>query len=424
MAMAASAAVVNLSGLQASAYAAATPQAQKQTVAGQWTVSPAVPVGADSRFLGTDTVAPNNGWAVGGTNAFSQDILGKTLIEHWDGTKWAGTPSPNPGFGANFPTGSDVLSAVDATSSTDAWAAGDIGLGPFQGAATLIEHWNGSTWSVVPSPNHVQPSLDFYNILSDVSATSPTSAYAAGWDGDNFGEGNPNDFGDDAFPLAEHWDGSKWTELPRPTVGNGAKFVKLTAVQAFGPNDAMFVGEFADHVDSPIRHPFAVRWNGTSWNTVAIPDVPLSTTANRVLLRDIKGSATDAWAVGQVLYTDAQGNPRSQAVTEHWNGTKWSLVTNPTPNPDPGTTLTGVAPFASNDVWATGTSGIGSDQPLTEHWDGTSWKIVPGPASDKGYNCGLFGAAAAPGGAQTVGACIAVDTNTQPHVKPFVELFR
>ena len=49
---------------------------------------------------------------------------------------------------------------------------------------------------------------------------------------------------------------------------------------------------------------------------------------------------------------------------------------------------------------------------------------MPGPTSDKGYNCGLFGAAAASGGALTVGACIARDTSTQPQVKPFVELFR
>jgi hypothetical protein len=73
----------------------------------------------------------------------------------------------------------------------------------------------------------------------------------------------------------------------------------------------------------------------------------------------------------------------SVPAAEHWDGTKWSFV--PVPNPDAGThfgaVLGGVAPIASNDIWAVGTFQVagGASKTLTEHWDGTSWSIIPSP---------------------------------------------
>jgi hypothetical protein len=42
------------------------------------------------------------------------------------------------------------LSAVDATSATDAWAVGGYSSGSASG--TLILHWDGTAWTQVPSP--------------------------------------------------------------------------------------------------------------------------------------------------------------------------------------------------------------------------------------------------------------------------------
>jgi hypothetical protein len=50
---------------------------------------------------------------------------------------------------------SNLINSVAATSASDAWAVGDFFLGPSSsedGFGTAIEHWNGTTWSVVPSP--------------------------------------------------------------------------------------------------------------------------------------------------------------------------------------------------------------------------------------------------------------------------------
>src|SRR5436190_16088532 len=72
------------------------------------------------------------------------------------------------------------LSGIAAVSPTDVWAVGE------QRAAdgadrTLTEHWNGSYWQIVPSPN-VGPKS---NWLRDVIAISATDVWAVGTH-DNF----------------------------------------------------------------------------------------------------------------------------------------------------------------------------------------------------------------------------------------------
>src|SRR5262249_28376574 len=77
-------------------------------------------------------------WAVGG----QQDAAGiwHPLIEHWNGTVWTVVPAADPNGGGN------LLYAVSATSPTNVVATGQTGTG-FPGQA-LVERWNGKTWSV------------------------------------------------------------------------------------------------------------------------------------------------------------------------------------------------------------------------------------------------------------------------------------
>lgn len=57
---------------------------------------------------------------------------------------WTAVPPLNPG------TQDNELESVNVLSGSDAWAVGvSHDAGPDQ---TLIEHWDGSSWSVVPSP--------------------------------------------------------------------------------------------------------------------------------------------------------------------------------------------------------------------------------------------------------------------------------
>src|SRR5258708_32086630 len=80
---------------------------------------------------------------------------------------WTGVPPPNPGTFANSLNGVAVVSACDA------WAVGNDSstFAPH----TLIEHWNGSAWTVVASPDPGTAS-----ILDAVQAASRTDIWAVG----------------------------------------------------------------------------------------------------------------------------------------------------------------------------------------------------------------------------------------------------
>src|SRR5579885_1098423 len=80
-------------------------------------------------------------WAVGAAYDSTKGNL--TLTEHWDGSSWSIVPSPNPGTatacGAQSYAGSSLY-GVSAISATEAWAVGEICPNGF--GKTLIEKWD------------------------------------------------------------------------------------------------------------------------------------------------------------------------------------------------------------------------------------------------------------------------------------------
>src|SRR5439155_24893318 len=118
----------------------------------------------------------------------------QTLVQHWDGTRWQTVPSPNPGTAGNY------LLGVAAVSAADVWAVGYF-VHSLTGSRTLVEHWDGSAWKVVASPNPGPAS----NSLSAIAASSATGVWAVGTyatlDGAN-------------RTLVERWDGSAWAVVP------------------------------------------------------------------------------------------------------------------------------------------------------------------------------------------------------------------
>ena len=83
-------------------------------------------------------------WAVG---YYFNGSLNQTLIEQWDGTSWSIATSPNTG---EVKTTSS--SGVTCTSASQCWAVGYYVNGSGFGQ-TLIEQWNGTSWFIVASPN-------------------------------------------------------------------------------------------------------------------------------------------------------------------------------------------------------------------------------------------------------------------------------
>jgi hypothetical protein len=79
---------------------------------GSWAQQTSVDPGTgDNNLTGVAAISASNVWAVG---YYFVGVNTVTLIEHWDGTSWSVVPSPNVGTG-------DLLNGVYAFSATDIW---------------------------------------------------------------------------------------------------------------------------------------------------------------------------------------------------------------------------------------------------------------------------------------------------------------
>src|SRR5205814_3929816 len=107
-------------------------------------------------------ISANDVWAVG-TRPGSPYF--RTLVEHWNGTTWSVAPSPNADGGDNR------LLGINAVSVSDVWAVGE-------GASqTLTEHWDGTAWSIAPSPDLGANE----NVLTGEASRSASDVYAVGY---------------------------------------------------------------------------------------------------------------------------------------------------------------------------------------------------------------------------------------------------
>lgn len=299
---------------------------------------------------GVSALADGDVWAVGSYSSSGGNNVNHTLIEHWNGSVWSVVPSPDAG------THGSQLLGVAAVSDSDVWAVGNVSMSTtVNGNRTLIEHWNGAAWSVVASPN---PSMQGDN-LTAIAAISATNVWAVGsFETNNQGAN---------LPLIEHWNGAAWSVVTAGIPTGGSTFLQgLTAISA---TDIWAVGYagFGSNVE--------MHWNGTRWSTTnaSFP------TGGQETLRGVAAvSSTDIWAVGSYAPTTTA---ELQTLALHWDGSAWSKVT--TANLDQYFNLFySVAAVASNDVWAVGyaypTNGLGFST-LIEHWDGSQWTIVPSP---------------------------------------------
>ena len=108
---------------------------------------PDAPDGSD--LSGVACTATTNCFAVGHDTIDNGYFTGRTLAERWNGSSWALSFTPNPGGPPNA-----RLRGVACTSATNCFAVGDT-LDANGRIRTLIERWNGTTWSIMPSAGQV-----------------------------------------------------------------------------------------------------------------------------------------------------------------------------------------------------------------------------------------------------------------------------
>jgi hypothetical protein len=282
--------------------------------------------------------------------------------------------------------GSDnSLGAVAASSPSDVWAVGnflpDTASSNPDATLTFAEHYNGTSWSVVPTPNTGVNFNSFYG-----AAASQGQAWAVGMDLD----ANYND-----RALIESWNGAQWSidAVPQP----GSQRDMLFGASATSPSDVWAVGTQQDTNGG--FESLAYHWNGSSWSVVPTADPG---TNENLLYGVVAVSPGDAWAVGQ----QTNNSGADQALVEHWNGSSWSAVS--TPRVRQGTTMLNAVAAQGQDVYAVGQSDspTGGGVPLVEVYDGTSWKFAPLPASAGSIWTSLWGVAATPTGVWAVGTYV------------------
>jgi hypothetical protein len=119
----------------------------------------------------------------------------KTLVVQWTGSSWSTVSSPNPGSGL-------TLYKIDAISANDVWSVGAFYYTNTIDYKTLTEHWNGSAWSHISSPN----TETGQNYLKGVSAMESDYVWAVG--------------SGDSQTLTERWDGTEWSIVSSPNEGS------------------------------------------------------------------------------------------------------------------------------------------------------------------------------------------------------------
>jgi hypothetical protein len=163
----------------------------------------------DAFLFGASADATNDVWAVGFNGPENDDS--QTLAMHYDGAGWTQAITPSVGNGAN------QFNGVLALAPNDVWAVGfSTPVPPPAQAATLtlIEHFDGASWSVVPSPNVGPNSIYQSNRLFGLAANSSTDIYA-------FGSYFASDGSGHQMTLLLHWNGTIWAIVPSPNPTNG-----------------------------------------------------------------------------------------------------------------------------------------------------------------------------------------------------------
>ncbi|MFN7994165.1 MAG: carboxypeptidase-like regulatory domain-containing protein [Bryobacteraceae bacterium] len=294
-----------------------------------------------NEIRGMAPVSSSDVWALGDYNSgVVPTVTGRrTLIEHWNGRSWNIVPSTQldlPGYDAV------ILEDALALASNNIWVVGHAEDFSSLNSATLIAHYDGANWSLVPSPN---PSGN----------TLPDALYAIARAGNRLYAVGETNFPGSALILA--WNGSGWHSVANHCVG------PLRGISAVSSSTIFAAGSYT-----------ACRFNGTSWENMPLP--PLGNGQTYALHNVAAISANDVWLVGSVATPNSGGEGGGYTFTSvalHWNGSSWITYNNV-----PGSELDGVLARSSNNIWAVGTQSAGG---IIVHWNGQEWRQEPSPAN-------------------------------------------
>jgi len=213
-----------------------------------------------------------------------------------------------------------------------------------------------SAWSI-----QAVPPLDTTSTISrflDVSCATGSACVAVG-----------RSVGPDGIqrPMAQTWDGHGWHLTAPPPAPPSTQSSELDLISCVSPVSCQAIGIRSSNADHTVKPGLiAEAWNGSNWRMVPIPRTPATNVA-------AMSCATAAMCIATGDHFMTSG--RDQAVSLHWDGTRWSAVQ--PRRPRPSTELDGVSCPGPRNCYAVGGAGGKGripDHPLVEHWNGTGWQ--------------------------------------------------
>lgn len=327
--------------------------------------------GDSSHLYAVRCTSPRNCWAVGDYQRLEGARFSQAL--HWNGRTWSLVPTPQPGgtAGGSFSSLFDVV----CWSAASCWAVGADGT---LGSARPVErnealHWNGRKWALVPTPDPGGTAANDANVLDGVRCPAARSCLAVG------GTGKVISTTGAGLNEVLRWNGRKWLKAAVPSPGgppDHGGFSELLSLTCTSPTNCWAAG--ADGAFGSTVLSQLLRWNGRRWSQASIPE-PGGTSgpATQQLSAVTCSSAANCWAVGSYIPSGGETvSTLNEAI--HWDGASWTLVV----TPDPGgfdasdiSELNAVRCTSRTSCWAVGLAGQSGatvgNQAL--HWDGVSW---------------------------------------------------
>jgi hypothetical protein len=346
------------------------PGAQAANPSG-WNIINTPDTGSSTLLMGTACANAWECWAVGGSfPSLGNNSQPSAFDELWNGSAWSVGPNIAPAG-----TEASLLWGVTCVTGSDCWAVGAEQLDGTPAPVTMAEHWNGSVWSVVSTP-------DVSGYLLSVTCADSTNCWAVGTALDSQQNG--------LHGIIYQWNGTQWSQTAPPS--SGQTYDQLNSVTCTSSSDCLAVG-FAG--PNQIQYGFLPgdvpnvadstalieQWNGSQWSIVT---PPAATSPGGQYLSGVTcAGPSDCWAVGSTM--DAAGNPTTTLI-DQWNGSAWTTTTSPNPA-GPGNTLTAVTCSDASDCWATGATNVVSGQnnnnsepsPFIEAFNGSAWSVEPTP---------------------------------------------
>jgi hypothetical protein len=253
--------------------------------------NPTFPPNSQADLFAMTSTSANDIWAVGNLvqDLSNGQALSFNLFEHWNGSAWTPTLINTNTF--------EALTGVSADAINDAWAVGWVAPLSAGSNEPLAIHWNGTNWVSAVTP-HVGGGE---NELNAVLALAPNDVWAVGF---STPDAPPQQSA--TLTLIEHFDGTSWTVVPSPNVGPHSvnQSNRLLGLTANSPTDIWAFGSFFAADGSGHQMTLLLHWDGTSWKIAPSPNPTKGTFVSDLLFAGVVPSADNVWIFGDFSIVD------------------------------------------------------------------------------------------------------------------------